>query len=62
MRESALDFAGQARRTYVTPTLAIYGNLVDLTATGSINAASESGGSPSDMQCTSAFKRHMDCP
>ena len=48
------------RRDYATPMLAVYGNLADLTATGS-GTASESGGAPSDMQCETIYKMHKAC-
>ena len=48
------------RRDYATPMLAVYGNLADLTATGS-GTASESGGGPSGMQCQTIYKMHKAC-
>lgn len=52
---------GGGRRGYTSPQLTVYGGLAELTATGSDNAASESGGGPSDMQCVTQYKKHMDC-
>ena len=44
MIESAdvLQPAGQDRRPYAVPALILYGNLVELTATGSMQQANES--------------------
>ena len=63
MSESADVFspAGQHRRCYATPTLVMYGNLVELTATGSIQAANESSSGPNPMCDTALAKMSGAC-
>lgn len=51
----------QARRAYQAPQLALYGRLVDLTATGSGSASESNSGSNSDMPCTPLWKAHNSC-
>ena len=46
--------AEQGRRAYVVPTLVVYGNLVDLTATGSVTNANESN---SGSMCESTLAK-----
>lgn len=48
--------AKQGRRAYVVPTLVVYGNLVDLTATGSVTGANESSSGPNPM-CDSTLAK-----
>lgn len=63
MRESTIvpAPAGHVRRSYATPVLSVYGNLVDLTATGSMATGSEAGSPNGNMQCVSQYKRHQGC-
>lgn len=51
----------RAKRPYHSPLLMAYGNLVDLTATGSGSASESNSGSNSDMPCIPQWKLHNSC-
>lgn len=50
-----------AKRAYQAPQLVVYGNLVDLTATGSGSASESNMDSQSGMPCAPQWKAHSSC-
>jgi hypothetical protein len=49
------------KRTYTTPALVRFGEVSQLTASGS-GGASESAAGPSGMGCDVTFKTNQNCP